>query len=288
MDFDVNAGLEGDVAANPVLNRDSMLRAFRVSQSRDLTDFARQNFGTDTAPQEFGNEFTMKLGATSAPLSVYDALSFLYTRTNNEVQNWENRMLKAGVYEMLPNGMYPAMEGNAYDPANIAGWDWLLSQSVLAGKGVDEMLTSLETKYDAEKQRTGLPGRFVEDVGAAQGRPAYNSADRLLHYDASGNIVTTSADLTSPVDIVQYGNKVSQSLSNTDLTTEQSDALSNLIWDMQMAYKPQEAPSEDGKLHAFDHQSAIYSVLASAQSGGGIYKQLDDSLAAIKASAGKP
>ena len=290
MDFDPNEGQDTDVSTNPVLNRDSMLRAFRVSQSRDLTDFARQNFGTELAPQEFGNEFTMKLEAKSAPLSVYDALSFLYTRTNDEVQAWENRMLEAGVYEMLPNGMYPAMEGNAYDPANIAGWDWLLSQSVLAGMGADEMLTALKDKYVAEKQRTGLPGRFIEDDGAAQGRPAYNSADRLLHYDASGNIVTTSADLVSPVDIGLYGNKVSQSLSETDLTLEQSNGLQDLVWDMQSAYKPQLAPSEDGKLQAFDHQAAIYKILASERSGGGINKQLDDALKAITmtTSAGTP
>lgn len=286
MDFDPNDGLEIDAGVSPVQNRDSMLRAFRGSQSRDVTDFARQNFGTDAAPALFGDQFTVNID--SKPLSVYDALSFLYTRTNDEVQNWEDRMIKAGVYDNLPQNLIPQMDGNAHDPANIAGWDWLLSQAALRNMGVDEVLTDLEETHKAELTSSGMLPTFIEAPGPSQGRPNYNSAGHVMHYDATGKVVTTSADLTSPVDIVQYGNKVSQSLNDADLTTEQSNALSNLIWDMQMAYDPRTAPSADGKLQAFDHQSAIYSVLSSARSGGGIYKQLDDSLAAIKASGGTP
>jgi len=286
MDFDPNANLETDTGVSPVQNRDSMLRAFRGSQSRDVTDFARQNVGTDAAPKFFGDEFTVNID--SKPLSVYDALSFLYTRSNAEVQNWEDRMIKAGVYDNLPQNLIPQMDGNAHDPANIAGWDWLLSQAALRNMGVDEVLTDLEVRHKAELTSSGMLPTFIEAPGLSQGRPNYNSAGHVMHYDATGKVVTTSADLTSPADIIQYGNRASQSLSNTDLTTEQSNALSNLIWDMQMAYDPRTAPSADGKLQAFDHQSAIYSVLSSARSGGGIYKQLDDSLAAIKASGGTP
>ena len=295
LDFNPNAGLAGDVTASPVQDRDSMLQAFRTSaKSPDLVNYGGAQFGTT----DFGHSFQMSIGEplqfghdkATKPMSAYEALAFLYTRTNAEVQVWEDRMLRAGVYDIIQEG-HPQMEGNAHDPANIVGWDWLLTQAALANTDVNTMLHRLTQKHQAELQRTGMPTRFVEDTGASQGRPAYNSSGHILHYDASGNVVTTSADLTSPMQIIQYGNKVSQALANRDLTADQINGLQNLIWDMQSAYKPQTAAAADGTPQAFDHQAAIYQILSGASVNGGIAKQLDDAVAnatKIQAAAGKP
>lgn len=283
------------VATSPVLDQAGLLQAFRTSAKvPDLVNYGGAQNGTT----DFGHSFQMEIGTPlqfgqakpSKPMSVYDALSFLYTRTNAEVQVWEDRMLKAGVYDIIQDG-HPQMEGNAHDPANIVGWDWLLTQAALANTDVSTMLNTLTHKHQAELQRTGMPTRFVEDAGANQGRPAYNNSGHILHYDASGNVVTTSADLTSPMQIIQYGNKVSQALANRDLTSDQINGLQNLVWDMQSAYKPQTAAAADGQPQAFDHQAAINQILSGASVNGGIAKQLDDAVAnamKIQAAAGKP
>lgn len=278
----------GGVATSPVLDQDGLLLAFRTSaKSPDLVNYGGAQNGTT----DFGHSFQMEIGIPGTkPMSAYSALAFLYTRTNAEVQVWEDRMLKAGVYDIIQDG-HPQMEGNAHDPANIVGWDWLLSKAALAGVNANTMLNTLTEKHQAELQQTGMPTRFIEDAGTSQGRPAYNSSGHVLHYDASGNVVTTSADLTSPMQIIQYGNKVSQALANRDLSSDQINGLQNLIWDMQSAYKPQTAASADGTPQAFDHQAAIYQILSGASVNGGIAKQLDDAVAnatKIQAAAGKP